>query len=96
MKIFTLIGGISFSMIFVGTLLQNVVITYKTNLSIIICHPIPVAVICSFSIGLATFCFAISYYWKEKVLDEINILLEHHKNHKIILIGLIKQLTLPN
>jgi hypothetical protein len=67
MKIFTLIGGIAFSMIFVGTLLQNVVITYKTNLNIIICHPIPVAVICSFAIGLAMFCFAVSYYWKEKV-----------------------------
>jgi hypothetical protein len=48
-------------------LLQNVVITYKTNLNIIICHPIPVAVICSFSIGLAMFCFAVNYYWKEKV-----------------------------
>jgi hypothetical protein len=31
----------------------------------------------------------LGYYWKEKILDEINILLEHHKNDIIILLGLI-------
>jgi hypothetical protein len=31
----------------------------------------------------------LGYYWKEKLLDEINILLEHHKNDIVILIGLI-------
>jgi hypothetical protein len=67
MKIFTLIGGIVFLMITIGILIQNVVITYKTNLNITICNPLPVAVICSFAIGLAMFCFAVSYYWKERV-----------------------------
>jgi hypothetical protein len=67
MKIFTLIGGIAFSMIFVGTLLQNVIITYKTNLNITICNPLPVAIICSMSLGITIFCFAVSYYYEEKV-----------------------------
>lgn len=31
----------------------------------------------------------LGYYWKEKVLDEINILLEYHKMDKVILLGLI-------
>ena len=31
----------------------------------------------------------LGYYWKEKILDEINILLEHHKDDIVILLGLI-------